>query len=154
MQYSNTIAIKWLSNHQYLLTREKRYLHWEYVWIVDLTCAKAWVVDQFYSLWLLWYLYIRNIFQCLGPINPFTQLMINCHSALSIFGGNMTLMISVYKGHIPMLWSNRPNYTNNDYFSFFLSLICVSGCRGPKFKFTAKNIASGFFSDLLSETWQ
>ena len=92
-------------------------------------------------LWVHWTHKKKHTLVCVyGSIGPIK------------FGGNMTLMISVYKGHIPMLGSNRPHYTNNDYFSFFLSLICVSGCRGPKFKFTAKNIASGFFSDLLSET--
>ena len=79
--------------------------------------------------------------QCLGPVDPLTQIMIIFHSVLSIFVRYMTLMIPVYKYHIPMSGSSR----------LFLSLICVCGSIGPKFKFTAKNIASGFFSDMHSE---
>ena len=67
---------------------------------------------------------------------------------------HMTFIIPLYKGHIPMSGSIRPINTNKNYFAFFLSLICVCGSIGPKLEFTAKNIASGFFSDIHSETWQ
>ena len=39
-------------------------------------------------------------------------------------------------------------------FYFFFACICEYGYIGPKFKFTAKNKTSGFFSNILSEARQ
>ena len=67
----------------------------------------------------------------------------------------MTLVTVVHKGHIPMHESPRPILKNNkDFLTFFLEVSLEFGSFGPKFRFTAKNNTSGFFSDILSEAGQ
>ena len=66
-----------------------------------------------------------------------------------IFENICKVMWLLWHLHITVIFKNLgledPHSQITSIFYFFLALICVSGSFGPKFEFTAKNIASGFF---------
>ena len=93
--------------------------------------------------------------QCLGPENPETQK----EGYLTLIFVNickvMWLLWHLYiRVVFPYLGLAHPHSQITSIFYSFLALICVSGSFGPKFEFTAKNNASGFFSDIFSEAWK